>query len=123
MKTIHIEWQRLLVDKETCPRCGATEEELSSAIKELGMLGINVRLTKKEIKIPKFNKAPGESNKISINGQPLEYWLKASTGKSKCCSVCGDNECRTVELNEQAYETIPAELIIQAGKTACERGK
>ena len=104
MKTISIEWQRLIIDKETCPRCGATEEELNSAIKELEQSGVKVRLTKKEIKMPEFSKSPQESNKILINGQPLEYWLGASTGQSKCCSVCGDNECRTVEVNEKIYD-------------------
>lgn len=123
MKTISIEWQRLIIDKETCPRCGATEEELNSAIKELERSGIKVRLTKKEIKMPEFSKSPQESNKILINGQPLEYWLNASTGKSQCCSVCGDNECRTVEVNDKIYETIPAELIVQAGKNASERNE
>ncbi|MBU0686903.1 MAG: DUF2703 domain-containing protein [Candidatus Margulisiibacteriota bacterium] len=121
MKTIFIEWQRLIIDKETCPRCGATEEELNSAIKELERSGVKVRLTKKEIKMPEFSKSPQESNKILINGQPLEYWLNASTGKSQCCSVCGDNECRTVEVNDKIYETIPAELIVQAGKKASEK--
>lgn len=31
-KVIKIEWQRLIVDKETCPRCGSTEQELEGEI-------------------------------------------------------------------------------------------
>lgn len=35
-KTLVIEWQRLLDEnKQTCPRCGSTEQEVEKAVKEL----------------------------------------------------------------------------------------
>lgn len=117
-KKLNIEWQRLMVDKETCPRCGATEQELDRAIKELERLDIMVKLTKKKIRPSQFKKAPTESNRILIKGKPMEYWLSAQTGKSPCCSACGDNECRTVEVEDRVYETIPAELIVKASLKA-----
>jgi hypothetical protein len=120
-KSLKIEWQRLMVDKETCPRCGSTEQELDKAIKKLGQLGIKVDLHKKEISPAQFKKAPTESNRILIAGKPMEYWLSARTGKSPCCSACGDNECRTVEVEDQVYETIPTELIVQAALQAVKR--
>lgn len=118
---LKIEWQRLVIEKGTCPRCGSTENELEKAIKALRRQGIKVALTKKEIRKAEFDKNPQGSNRILINGNPLEYWLKAETGKSRCCSTCGDNECRTVELDEQTYETIPADLIIRAGINAANK--
>ena len=120
-KSVKIEWQRLIVDKGTCPRCGSTEQELDKAIKKLGRLGIKVELKKKEISPAQFKKAPTESNRILIAGKPLEYWLSAQTGKSPCCSACGDNECRTVEVEDQVYETIPAELIVKASLEALKK--
>jgi predicted DsbA family dithiol-disulfide isomerase len=113
-KTIVLEWQRLVVDKETCPRCGSTEKELAKAIKALNKLGIKVELKKKEIRLANFKKQPQESNKILIAGKPMEEWLSAQTGHSPCCDTCGDAECRTVEYQGQVYETITAELIVQA---------
>ena len=35
-------------------------------------------------------------------------------GQSECCEVCED-DCRTIEVEGEIYETIPAELIIKAG--------
>lgn len=118
---LKIEWQRLLIEKETCPRCGSTEQELNKAVKELAKMGIKVELKKKKITPAQFKKAPTESNRILIAGKPMEYWLKAKTSQSPCCDACGDNECRTVEVGEKTYETIPADLIIQAALNALDR--
>lgn len=51
MKTLVIEWQRLLDEqKQTCPRCGSTEQEVEKAVRELDRLlkqsDIEVNLTK-----------------------------------------------------------------------------
>lgn len=121
-KTLKIEWQRLVDNKKTCPRCGSTEQEFDKAIKKLSQLGVKVELKKKEISPAQFKKAPTESNRILIAGKPIEYWLSARTGKSPCCSACGDNECRTVEVEDQVFETIPAELIVKASLEALKKG-
>ena len=123
MKTLVIEWQRLLDEHEkTCPRCGSTEQEVEKAVarlkKELKPFEINVGLVKKTIDSESFKKDTLQSNKILIAGKTLEEWLGARTGQSPCCDVCGDAECRTVEYAEQAYETVPAALIVDAGLLA-----
>ena len=35
MKTLKIQWQRLIIDNQTCPRCGATEVEVNKAMQSL----------------------------------------------------------------------------------------
>ncbi len=121
-KTVQIEWRRLMAgrEKRTCRRCGSTEESLDLAIQGLKRLGIEAELKKKTMDFAEFGKAPLESNRILVNGKPLEDWLDAKTGKSPCCSVCGGNECRTVELGEKTYEAIPVDLIIRACKKAAK---
>ena len=122
MKTLIIQWQRLLVDDGTCPRCGATEQEVDKAYmslkQSLSPLGINVALEKKALDLGGFKKNPSQSNLIMIGKKTLEEWLKAHTGASSCCGPCGDTECRTIETQGKIYETIPAELIIKAGLMA-----
>ena len=123
MRTFVIEWQRLLGgQKETCPRCSATEQEVEQAVRELNDAlapsDIAVNLVKKAIDLETFSKDALQSNKIIIAGKTLEEWLGATTGRSKCCETCGDAECRTVEYGGDAHEAIPAELIVGAGITA-----
>ncbi|MGC8738989.1 MAG: DUF2703 domain-containing protein [Candidatus Hydrogenedens sp.] len=118
-KVVKIEWERLVSEEETCPRCRMTEEELEKAILQLQLLlnprGIQVVLEKKEITPEQIQKNPLQSNRIIINGRLLEEYINAETGKSPCCSVCGPRDCRTVIINDkEIHEFIPVELIIKA---------
>lgn len=123
MRTLVIEWQRLLdAQEKTCPRCHSTEQEVEKAAnglrQELAPYEIDVLLKKKSIDPATFKKDVLQSNKILIAGKTLEEWLGAKTGQSKCCETCGDADCRTVEYADQTHETIPADLIIRAGLIA-----
>ncbi|MFZ3121950.1 MAG: DUF2703 domain-containing protein [Thermodesulfovibrionales bacterium] len=126
MKTLIIEWQRLLDERnKTCPRCGSTEQEVEKAVQSLkpvlNSAGIDVSLVKKAIDPERFKKDVLQSNKILIARKTLEEWLGAGTGQSPCCEVCGDAECRTVEYADQTHETIPADLIVKAGLLAASQ--
>jgi hypothetical protein len=123
--TLTIKWHRLVSGGGTCPRCGSTEEELekaASTLKEaLGGLNIKVILIKYELTLEEFKKNPGSSNRISFNDRLLEDLIGAKTGHSRCCDVCGGEECRTVEMGGKSHETIPAGLIIKAGLIAVSK--
>jgi hypothetical protein len=126
MKTLKIEWYRLMADGQTCPRCGATEKEVEKAFRtleqSLAPLGTIVVLEKHELTPGAFQQDPSKSNRLLLNGRPLEEWLGLRVGQSLCCGPCGDKECRTLETTGgQVYETIPAELIIKAGLQAASR--
>ena len=118
-KNLIITWQRLISDGSTCPRCNFTEAELDKAIKKLkkkfNPVGIEVVLEKSELTLEGFNKNPIQSNRILINNVLLENLINAQTGQSQCCDVCGDQECRTIEINGKSHEVITADLIIKAG--------
>lgn len=117
-KVLTIVWQRLISKGNTCPRCGSTEDELDKAIIQLkntlSPLGIEVILKKVEITLEEFKKDPLKSNQILLNGRLLDDVINAKTGESKCCNVCGDEKCRTVEIEEKSYETIPSEIIVKS---------
>lgn len=127
MKTLKIEWQRLVDEKgQTCQRCGSTEKEVQKAFqslkKSLASLGLKVTLEKKVLDPSTCAKDVIQSNRILIGGRTLEERLDAQVGKSPCefcCAELGDEvECRTVKIGERVYETIPASLIVQAGLLA-----
>ncbi len=122
MKTLTIRWQRLVEGGETCPRCGDTGTEVRKAAEmlrqALAPLGIEVALEEVAIGREEFKRQPLESNRILIGGRPIEEWLGGTAGQSPCCDVCGPNECRTLTVDGQTHETIPADLIIRAGLLA-----
>ena len=125
MRVLKIKWQRLVSDGQTCQRCGATEEELDKAITALNQslcsLDIKVSLEKVELSVAEFNEDPLQSNQIWLNDQLLEDWIGGKVNQSQCCDVCGPAECRVVEIGEETYEAIPAELIIRAGLLAASQ--
>jgi hypothetical protein len=123
MKPLHIIWQRLVDSRgRTCTRCGATHEALEHAVAKLkgalAPLGLEPALEIREVSEAAFRSDPSVSNRIWIADRPLEEWLGASSGSSQCCSVCGDSECRTVELGGTVFEEIPEELILKAALVA-----
>ena len=77
-------------------------------------MGFEPVLEVKEIAQEDFHAEPSESNRIWIAGRPLEDWLGAKVGSSRCCSVCGDAECRTFDVGASTFEVIPEALVLQA---------
>jgi len=126
MKTLRIKWQRLVDEQgQTCDRCGATEGAVEDAVRKLKSsllpLEIDVLLEKETLSQAAFSRDPLESNRIWISEKSIEEWLSAASGKSQCCSVCGDTDCRTLTVDGKTYEAIPAELIIKAGLLAASQ--
>jgi hypothetical protein len=81
-------------------------------------LGIEPTLEIREIDEKSFKTNPSESNRIWIAGRPMEEWLGARVGSSRCCSVCGESECRTVEVGDTTFEAIPEKLFLKAALVA-----
>lgn len=123
MRSLPIVWQRLVSPEgKTCERCAATQHEVEQAVRTLEHalrpLGIAVDLEVAEIDDASFRKNPEASNRIWIAGKPMEEWLDARVGSSRCCSVCGESECRTVEVRGETFEAIPERLILKAALIA-----
>ncbi len=121
--TLTLGWQRLVDEAgATCPRCGSTEREIKRAAAELKRLlapdGIAVRVEAERIDQTAFRKAPLESNRIWVDGRPLEDWLGATVSSSDCTGCCDGEQCRTLVIDGRTYESIPAEIIVRAGLLA-----
>ncbi len=119
MKALPILWQRLVTSGKTCPRCAGTGDEVNWATRQLreilAPVGIEPVLETREIDEAAFKTNPAESNRIWIAGKPMEAWLNGTVGSSRCCAVCGDAECRTVEVEGASYEVIPEALLVKGG--------
>jgi hypothetical protein len=122
MKALPIIWQRLVSSGKTCDRCDATHQELQHAFAKLEEMlrpvGIQPTLEIREIDEGSFKAHPSESNRIWIAGRPIEEWLGAKVGRSRCCSVCGESECRTVEVAGNTFEAIPEKIFLKAALIA-----
>lgn len=122
MKNLPIVWYRLVKAGETCIRCGQTHQELEKAVVKLkaSLLPLDVEVTfeTKELTEEEFKANPSKSNEVWVAGKPLEEWVGAQVGMTPCSSVCTGSSCRTLELGEKSYETIPEELFVKAGLKA-----
>lgn len=126
MKTLTITWQRLVdTTGSTCPRCAGTQQEVQRAVDRLRdalePLGVRPVLATHEIDPATFLQQPDQSNRIWVGGRPLEDWLGARSGSSPCCDACGDEECRTLEINGTTHEVIPEALLVRAGLIAASQ--
>ncbi len=127
IKTLKIQWQRLVDEKgNTCQRCSFTEEEMGKAVdlltQSLKPLKINVLVEKKVIHPEIFLKDTSQSNSIMIGEKPLHIWLNAKVGKTLCGTTCTKDvknvKCRTLNIKKTVYEAIPTNLIVKAGLIA-----
>jgi anti-sigma factor RsiW len=126
VKTLPIVWQRLVSsDGRTCDRCDATHQEALRAVSKLKEalvpLGIETTFETREIDQATFEATPSESNRVWIAGRPMEAWLGAGVGSSRCCSVCGESECRTVKVGASEFEAIPENLFLKAALLAASQ--
>ena len=128
-RAITLRWQRLVdAAGQTCERCGDTQTELQQAARTLRrcLRPLNMNLVLKEAPIDPQTCARdvSESNRIFVDDRPLEDWLGGKVGMSLCgfcCQEMGENvQCRTVTVDDQTYEAIPATLIVRAGLLAAE---
>lgn len=122
MRSLPIRLQRLVKDGRTCTRCASTEDQVREATETLrgvlAPLGIEPQLEVADLEEAAFTASPLESNRIWVAGRPMEDWLAGSVGSSQCCSVCGDADCRTLQIQGTSYEAIPANLLVKAGLLA-----
>lgn len=106
-------------------RCGGTQDAIVQAMPKLQEalrpLGMEPVLETREIDPADFKGQPSESNRIWIAGRSIEDWLNASVGKSTCCSACGGADCRTLEIGNETFETIPEQLILKAALLAASQ--
>ena len=119
MKELEIEWKHLDVDGKTCDRCAGTGDEIHQFVNRLHeeCATQDVHIILKEIKLTE--KEIEESNRIFINGIPLEDILPETTVSQNVCSSCSDllgssTCCRTIIHTGKEYETIPQQLIREA---------
>jgi hypothetical protein len=114
-KRLEIEWKHFAIGDATCERCGKTGDALREVIDELrnefAPAGVKINLT--ETLLDKTRIA--ESNEIRMNGVLVEDLLAAgvvSTDCPSCGTLAGESTCcRAIEIGNERYEEIPAELI------------
>ena len=126
-RTLTVRWQRLVDETGgTCQRCGATEGQVRLAAdtlrRSLRPLNMRVVLEERPLTPEQCAKDISRSNRIFVDGRPLADWLGGTVGMSSCESCCpqlGPSvECRTLTVDGQTHEAIPATLIVRAGLLA-----
>jgi hypothetical protein len=117
-KRLEIEWKHFAVGDATCERCGNTGEALKATVEELRRelvpAGVKINLTETLLDKTRIT----ESNEIRMNGMLIEDLLAAgvvSTDCPSCGSLAGESTCcRAIEIDNERFEDIPAEMIRKA---------
>lgn len=104
--------------RSLCATYQAIQRAFNTLKDTLRPLGIEPTLETRAIDERSFKADPSESSRIWIAGSPMEEWISARAGTSRCCSVCGESECRTVEVMETTFEAIPEKLFSKAAVIA-----
>jgi len=119
MKTVAIEWRRLLQDGATCARCGDTGALLEQLVERLnaecGPRGVEVTLRAVALGAERI----AESNQIRIDGRLLEQLQPQIVIGHNDCPSCGDllghpQDCPTIGVGGETHEVPPPWLIRQA---------
>ena len=115
-KHVTVEFEYLVVEGETCDRCGDSRAGVRAAVADaLTMLPqLDIKLVERELASDRL----ADSNRVLVNGMPAEEWLGGTSAISSCesCSdllstpVC----CREVEVGGVRTEAISRELVLDA---------
>ena len=118
MEELNIEWMHYDKEGETCIRCNSTGDNIKAALEVVSTDDTykNIKINYKET-ILEASEMP-DSNTVIINGQKLEDILNAKASENYChscsCLKGSGTNCRTIELNDESYESLPKEMILEA---------
>ncbi|MHC4695217.1 MAG: DUF2703 domain-containing protein [Planctomycetota bacterium] len=127
--TLTVKWQRLVDETgNTCGRCSDTQREvrIASDILKRSLRPLNMHVVVEEMPMSPGTvaKDTSQSNRIFVDGRPLADWLGGKIGMSPCESCCPDLgpnvKCRTLTVDGNTHEAIPAALIVRAGLRAAD---
>ena len=116
MKTVEIEWRRLVRNGATCARCGDTGAVLRHLVDRLNTQcrprNVSIMLKAVALGIERL----AESNQILIDGQLLEQLQPQIVAGQNDCPSCGElpghaQACRTLEAAGGTHEAPPPWLI------------
>ncbi|WP_319577989.1 DUF2703 domain-containing protein [uncultured Methanospirillum sp.] len=117
-KELYVEWLHVGADvTHTCVRCSATGTTVAAVIKDVEpeLTGRGIQIVYTETVLP--SEQLPESNKVLINGKPLEEYLTNARVVQTCCESCAciveqeSAECRAIQTPDELYESLPADLI------------
>ncbi|MCD6490589.1 MAG: DUF2703 domain-containing protein [Thermodesulfobacterium sp.] len=119
MKIIKITWKGLIgKNGEICESCRKTYLNIESALIKLepviSNLGMRVVFEKKDLSEENFGKDFISSNRVFIDGEPIEDILNLKVGKIAYCKVCKNLECRTIIDMDKETNEIPEKYILAA---------
>jgi hypothetical protein len=134
-----IEWHHIGNDVSgTCDRCSRTGDAIRDVLEELQPYFREKKVTVRFRERVLPDSLIEQSNQVLLNGIPLEDYLAGSrVVQTPCCScacITGQDEaeCRAIEIGDDRYEALSAELLKQviigivetmtAGDDACCSG-
>ena len=113
-----VELDYLVVEGETCDRCGDTREGVRAAVADarsmLPLDSVTLELVERELDPTRL----ADSNRVLVNGHPAEEWLGGHTVVSDCpsCSdLIGESACcREIEVGGVRTQAVGRDVVFDA---------
>ena len=113
-----VELEYLVVDGETCDRCGDTREGVRAAVADARAVlpgsAVTLELVERELDPTHL----ADSNRVLVNGHPAEEWLGGHSTISDCPScaelIDGFACCREIEVGGVRTEAIGRDVVFDA---------
>lgn len=120
---LHLEWQHVAGARGTCRRCTDTGQALDDLREELAEeVGPDREVAITETILP--DEALELSNRVLVNGTPIEDLLDGASLETTACTGCGElsaccgpggpADCRALVVDGEAHEVLDGELIRRA---------
>ncbi len=113
-----VELEYLVVDGQTCDRCGDTREGVRAAVDDARRLlaseAVTLELVERELEPLQL----ADSNRVLVNGVSAEEWLGGASIMSDCPS-CGELLggfacCREIEVGGVRTEAVGRDVVFDA---------
>ena len=125
-RTVRVEFEYLVVDGDTCDRCGDTRQSVRAAVDDaagpLSRAGVTLEFAERHLGADRLE----DSNRVLVNGRAAESWLGGTEVMTECAScsdlVGADVCCREIEIGGVRTAAIDRDVIFDAIMAAAGLG-
>lgn len=121
-RRVSIEAHRIMLDDHACDRCGESVSSALTVARQLEMELAAYNIVVDYVEIAVEPSAHAQSNRVFVNGRPVEEWVGGETIWTTCPSctdIFGEVACcAAIRVGDAMYDSVPPDMIRRAALEA-----